>query len=261
MVALQQYMTGRAKPINGMLAPQLQEVPCKNAQGAGHYNKRAVKDCLYFFAGARAIRSQGNDLVAVGKDRSEIWMGRVLMVNASPSTMVTWADVACRKAHRERDKCGLSLFSSVEKNSGGQFPVAGIVIEKDRDAGGSTDGHVSVFFKDGVTVWTDRSIRLAEMPKTGTHLPGRQLTFAELEDAVADLQSEAPAGLRVQNYSRIAGVSAECFQKARQPVPPVWNGKHPTSEWLNVTRQAYLDALDNPQNGYVMFDLIAAGDC
>lgn len=261
MVASQQYMAGRAGTIIGTLAPQLQRSPCKDVQGTGHYDKRSVRDCLYFFPGARPITTQGNDLVAVGEDRAEIWIGRVLMLNAPPATMATWAGVACRRANREPDKCGLALLKTVETNSAGQFPIAGIVIERDRDLDGSTDGHVSVFFKDGVTVWTDQSIALSTAPRTGAHLPGRQLTFAELEAAIADLQSESPAGLKVQNYSRITGVSAECFQDTKAPMPPVWNGKSATSEWLNVTRQVYLDAFDNPQNGYVMFDLIAAGIC
>lgn len=150
-------------------------------------------------------------------------MGRVVMLNAPAATVATWADVACRRANRERRECGLALLKAVETDSGAQFPIAGIVIEKDKDAGGSTLGHASVFFKDGVTVWTDQSIKLAQMPRTGEHLPGRQLTFVELDDAIADLQSEFPAGLQVQSSSRITGVSARCFQDVKMPTPPVWN--------------------------------------
>jgi hypothetical protein len=175
--------------------------------------------------------------------------------------MKTWSEIACQRANRPRDECLSRLRAAVSNNSAGQFPVAGIVIERDKDAGGSTDGHISTFFKDGVTVWTAQSIRLAETPPTGVHLPGRQLSYAELQDAIADLSSDAPAGLQVQKYSRIAGVSAECFQKAKKSMPPVWEGSHATAEWLNVTRRAYLDALDNPQGGYVMFDLLAVGTC
>jgi hypothetical protein len=84
---------------------------------------------------------------------------------------------------------------------------------------------------------------------------------AELESAVKDLLGDEPAGLLVQNYSRIIGVSAKCFQETHGPNPSVWDGERPTREWLNVTRKTYLDAIDHPEHGYAMFDLVAAGSC
>jgi hypothetical protein len=112
-----------------------------------------------------------------------------------------------------------------------------------------------------LTVWTTQSITFAQTSDTGVHLPGRQLTVAELESAVKDLLGDEPAGLLVQNYSRIIGVSAKCFQETHGPNPSVWDGERPTREWLNVTRKTYLDAIDHPEHGYAMFDLVAAGSC
>jgi hypothetical protein len=264
MSARERYMERRLekeKDAFGRLSLQLWQGSCRNVKGEGHYAGRILQDCLYFVPQARPIVFKNGSPSAVPPSQAQIWMGRVVMLNASPELLLRWATIACNKAGKAPTSCIPSIAKTVSKNSAAQFPVAGIVIEADKDAGGKTDGHIAAFFKDGVTVWTSRSKKFAAEPKTGENLPGRQLTFAEIEDALADLRGDSPEGIVARKYSRITGISAQCYQQAKSPDPPVWLGSAATPEWLSVVRLAYLDALDRPDNGYVMFDLLAAGTC
>jgi hypothetical protein len=259
-VTKQRYMAGGASTEYGNLAKLLQTKPCRSIAKYADYDNLPVEDCLYFFKSARPLVDGGARAVPAGK--AETWMGRVIMLNASAATLTKWAEIACARAKRERVSCGTQIAAAVADKSGAQFPIAGIVIEKDKAIGGSADGHVSVFFKDGVTVHTDLSRKLAAAPEpTGKSLPGRQLSHDELETVLPDLTSPSPAGLTVQQYARIIATSAECYQRHRKPQPPVWVDGKQTAGWLRETKKAYLEAIKSPENGYVMFDLFADGKC
>jgi hypothetical protein len=83
MVATQRYMEGasRGAPF-GKLAEQLWRGSCRDTDGTGAYAGMKLADCLYFLPGKRRIQYKDNKAVAVPNDQSEIWMGRVLMLNA-----------------------------------------------------------------------------------------------------------------------------------------------------------------------------------
>jgi len=267
MVATQRYIEGASngEPF-GKLAAQLWPGSCKNIDGTGPYAGMKLADCLYFLSGKRRIQYIGDEAEAVPENQSEIWMGRVVMLNADARTLQTWAEVACDRAKRQRGECVAELVTAVTKNSGGQFPVRGIVIEADKALNGKTEGDVSVFFKDGVTVRTAFSAKLAETPtKSGISFPGRQMTHKEILEAIDDLQIPSPDGLEVRKYARIIGIDGRCYQEHGHPPGNVWEGDGREGRylprWLDVTRDTYDAALKNPANGYIMFDLYASKTC
>lgn len=72
----------------------------------------------------------------------------VLMLNPGPRRLTQWLEEACGELAENFDACVKGAFNQILYQSGGQFPVAGIVIE-DMDGNGRGNAYA---FRNGVTV-------------------------------------------------------------------------------------------------------------
>lgn len=240
---------------------------CTTFEGRGAYAGHKIQDCIYSTDGRRRIVERGKKLEAVPESEKATWKGRVWLLNASAETLARWTEDACDAADKEIKNCALDICDYVKGQSAGEFPVKGVVIEPDRSVQASktaTAGDVNVVFRDGVTVVTAKSKELAASPEvTGRSHPGRELTDSELENI---LEEEYTALREIKSFARIGGVSAECYQRMmekdakagkREAGDPVYDGKKPTIRWLEVSRESYLAALSEPDEGYEMFQILA----
>ncbi|WP_297450962.1 cellulase [uncultured Alistipes sp.] len=158
---------------------------------------------------------------------------KVLLLDPSPRKLALWILTACWEAkgsieYRYTEK----MRKTVLYQSGGQFPVAGIVYEAMYKAG----DYVPYLFRDGVTVW----------PADSTLQPGRgHLDEERLEGYLrmrgSDLRS------RTGRFARIIGTTpgqyVACGGKEE-----VGTDSHPTQRWLDVVRELYKKAWKSDRN-------------
>ena len=123
----------------------------------------------------------------------------VYLMNPSEANIAARIGYACAatglKTHRA---CGADLAKLILGQNGGQFPVAGFVIERKRDAGGTGDDPVYLEFRDGVTVVTADRLNF---------------TDTQLTEAAMDHAARAPL-LRAQRYARIANADRAAYYRA-----------------------------------------------
>lgn len=75
-------------------------------------------------------------------------MAEILMLNAGPRRISLWLQEACASFAKDLSSCMEKAFRQILEQSGGQFPVAGVVIE---DMDGNNRGNAYAF-RNGVTV-------------------------------------------------------------------------------------------------------------
>lgn len=154
--------------------------------------------------------------------------GMVVMLNPDAERLSAWVVNACKSIRPEYpvDACSDFLLKQIFRQSGGQFPVAGVVYEDIYPEKGVYEAY---FFKDGVTVVTDiikhrdeNSIPLEVMETALSRTPLRTAS----EDA----------------YARIIGVTRKQFKK--------FNPKASVEglSWLSTVREEYKKAWRSDHN-------------
>lgn len=153
----------------------------------------------------------------------------VIMLNASAEQIARWIVSAVIEARGRYDPAdGKMVFKHILEQSGGQFPVAGVVYEDIIPA----DGVYEIYcFRDGVTVKIDG------VPHRGTKPMTPAQTAASINGPVT----------RVFNYGRIASTSPEMWIAAGGS-PDVMNAAEPTKAWMMEIRAAYQAAWKSDQN-------------
>lgn len=188
----------------------------------------AVPDSAYAgFPVQRCLYEQGG-LVAV-----------VYVLNAEARDVARWVANACLSAGRGDDAaCAAALVRRIRISNGFIFPVAGDVLERARDAGPGCasrygDAIVHVYFRDGVTIETERGYTCE--------------TYAISE---ADAEAEAfKSPAETFNVGRIAALSrADYARLAGVPRPD-------DAAWRAIVRDSYLNALRTGR--YTLLDLAA----
>jgi len=157
----------------------------------------------------------------------------VVLLDPPPEMVSKWVVSACKETSGvvDLERCR-KLIKHVISQSGGQFPVAGVVYEVMEG-----DGYMKAYcFRDGVTV----RVEGVEHRTTAT------LTEAELDAAL-----HAPV-TRVYTYARIASTSPNDYRAAGGMVD-VGDNTDRKPAWLIVVREATVRAWRTGQN-----DLMAA---
>ncbi|MDZ7629400.1 MAG: hypothetical protein U5J99_13450 [Parvularculaceae bacterium] len=163
----------------------------------------------------------------------------VYVLDAEAADIARWIANACLSIGRgEEAACAGALVRRMRASNGFIFPVAGDVLEKARDAGPGCaarygDAIVHVYFRDGVTIETDRGFTCE--------------TYAVTE---ADAEAEAfKAPAQTFNVGRIAALSrADYARLAGVPRPD-------DAAWRAIVRDSYLNALRTGR--YTLLDLVA----
>jgi len=141
------------------------------------YEGRNVRRCIY------SLTSGGKTLRAL-----------VYLLNPSVDNLKARIGYACNAVGLgDRPGCGRYLASFIMNQNGAQFPVAGLVIERKRDAGGRGDDPVYLEFRDGVTVlskdrvnFTDRSLSIEAMEHAARAPLVNTKTYARVANATRD---------------------------------------------------------------------------
>jgi hypothetical protein len=141
------------------------------------YEGRNVRRCIY------SVTSGGKTLRAL-----------VYLMNPSVGNLTARIGYACNAVGLgDRPGCGRYLASFIVNQNGAQFPVAGLVIERKRDAGGRGDEPVYLEFRDGVTVlsndrinFTDRSLSIEAMEHAARAPLVDSKTYARVANATRD---------------------------------------------------------------------------
>jgi hypothetical protein len=153
---------------------------------------------------------------------------RVIMLNPSPEQVARWvvtavADTTGTISPPDDDR----LYNHIICQSGGQFPIAGIVYE-DMDGSGV---HKIYCFRNGVTV------QIAGVPHAGGDVPTPEQLDLSLTGTVT----------RVRRYARIQSTSPSEYL-ANGGTVDVGTDTTPTLAWPEVIRQTYQAAWGNDRN-------------
>ncbi len=153
----------------------------------------------------------------------------VVLLNPTAERIARWIVSAVTEVKGTYDmEEGRRVFQHILGQSGGQFPVAGVVYEDIIPA----DGRNEVYcFRDGVTVEVEGV----------EHRTTRPLTPAEIEASMSGKIR------RVFNYARIQGTAPKQFIAAGGPAEILKDGK-PTQKWLDEVRAAYQEAWTSDRN-------------
>lgn len=163
----------------------------------------------------------------------------VYVLNASARDIARFVANSCGSVGRADDAaCATRLVRHMRASNGFIFPVAGDVLEPAASAGpGCAARHgdkiVHVFFRDGVTIETERD-----------------MTCETYAISTADAEAEAfKAPRQVFNVGRIAALHRSDYARlAGVPRPS-------DDEWRAIVRDSYLNALRTGR--YSLFDLVA----
>lgn len=165
------------------------------------------------------------------KKTSKVKSGLVVMLNPSAIKLSEWIISACRNVRptQKLPTCTKQLFERILVQSGGQFPVAGIVYEDIIPADGINEAYG---FRDGVTTI------LTGVKHRGTE----PLSAQELEGAI----TAEPLQTASDNaFARIAGVTRSEFRKAN-PAASIAG-----LSWLATVRTEYQKAWNSSRNSLV----------
>lgn len=167
----------------------------------------------------------------------------VIMLNPSAEQVAQWIFSACRSIGKDTARCRNGLFYGVKnasgddydllgvlRASGGQFAVAGVVLEDQMPR----DGFYETYpFRNGVTV------ELAGVPYRAT----RQLTDVEI---AASLAPET-AITAVKTYARIISTTPAQY-RANGGTADVGTNQSRTETWPATVGALYRAAWDSPNN-------------
>ena len=147
----------------------------------------------------------------------------VVLLDADDARLHRWIASAClRSAPSAIETCATRLAFHTNLQSGGQFPVAGIVME-DMDRNGVPSPYP---FRDGVTVALDA------LPKVREGDPTAAQTAAALTDPPS----------RAKSFARIASTTRD------QYLAVVPDARVKGLDWLTAVRQAYQKAWTSDEN-------------
>jgi hypothetical protein len=163
----------------------------------------------------------------------------VYVLNAPAHEIARWVAGACEAVRRADDgACATRLVRHMRSSNSFIFPVAGDVLEPASSAGPGCaarhgDATVHVFFRDGVTIETERdytcetyAISTADAEAEAFKQPATVFNVARI------------AALHRNDYARLTGV--------RRPSD---------DEWRAIVRDSYLEALRTGR--YSLLDLVA----
>lgn len=154
----------------------------------------------------------------------------VVLLDPSAEQIARWIVSALVEVRGSYDAdAGRKIFQHILAQSGGQFPVRGIVYEDILPA----DGKNEIFcFRDGVTV------AIEGVPQRGT-------------EPLTDVQRKASlegAATRVYRFARIQSTSPEMWIAAGGPKDVLGPDGKPTPVWLDEVRRAYQAAWMSDRN-------------
>ena len=177
------------------------------------YENRNVRRCIY------SVTSNGKTLRAL-----------VYLLNPSIENLKSRIGYACNAVGLgDRPGCGRYLASLIVKQNGGQFPVAGLVIERKSDAGGKGDDPVYLEFRDGVTVLSEDRLNFSERP---------------LSIEVMERAARAPL-VRSMRHARVTNATRADYRRAggtEAVGKDIDNDK--SNQWPAVNRENELRAQD-----------------
>lgn len=151
----------------------------------------------------------------------------VILLDADEAQLARWIVDACVEVKgAATDACIGEVVNAIHTASGGQFPVAGVVLE-DMDADASFNNFC---FRNGVTVSVNAFSRGVE----------RQLTEAEINGCIDGQPTDA------RTYARIISTTRED-----------WSALHPDAEttgllWLEVSKAAWQAAWGHDRNELIV---------
>lgn len=123
----------------------------------------------------------------------------VYLLNPSMANLIDRIAYACDAIGLTREEsCGRRLAEWIVESNGGQFPVAGFVVEKKDDAGGRGPDPVYLEFRDGTTIMSTDRLNFTD----------NQLDTGAMEHAARAPISET------RKYARIANASREDYRLA-----------------------------------------------
>lgn len=159
--------------------------------------------------------------------------GKVYLYNPTPERLAKWIMNACWKVKKSLDyRYTERMRKQVLYQSGGQFPVSGVVYEAMYRAG----DYYPYLFKDGVTVWLADSTYFA----ADKHPTETQLDFY-LTMTKNDLKPHTG------KYARIISTTPQQYVAAGGK-EPVLDGDVVTQHWLDVVRTMYKRAMKSDRN-------------
>lgn len=146
------------------------------------YEGRPVRRCNYSFTSA-------------GKTLSAL----VYLLDPTEANIAARIGNACAAIGlAQHAGCGTGLAQLIINQNGGQYPVAGFVIERKSDAGEDSSDPVYLEFRDGVTVVTSDKLNF---------------TTTQLDNAAMEHAARAPL-LRAKRYARIANADRAAYYRA-----------------------------------------------
>jgi hypothetical protein len=178
------------------------------------YEGRSVQRCAY------SVTSNQKTLSAI-----------VYLLNPSMSNLVDRIGYACDAiAAGNKLRCGRELARMILRENGGQFPIAGFVIERKQDAGGAGPDPVYLEFRDGTTVVTADKLNFTD----------QQLTVDAMEHAAT------ATVIATRVYARVANGTRDDYHRAGGSESV---GTDPTTDrqnkWPTVIRRNELQAQDS----------------
>lgn len=181
---------------------------------------------------------------ATGKDTQTgvAKKGMVYMMNPTSEKLATWIATAVWKAKSSIDTDAMAtVLKHIQGQSGGQFPVCGVVYE-DMDA----SGYYPYLFKDGVTVYAaDRSKWATEDPE---HPGNYSCTDDQLNYNVKVTNNDLNS--YTGKYARICGTVREEYTANGGTVDVGTSDSQETRnlKWLDVVRDLYKKAWNSDEN-------------
>lgn len=154
----------------------------------------------------------------------------VVLLDPSAEQIARWIVSAVTEVKGSYDEAlARKAFDNIIAQSGGQFPVAGVVYEDIIPADGV---HEVYCFRDGVTVAVDG------IAHRETHV----LSPAEVEASIHGKVT------RIFTYARIASTTPQWFIAAGGDPKVLDDAGKPTAAWPLAIRKAYQDAWGNDRN-------------
>jgi hypothetical protein len=157
----------------------------------------------------------------------------VILLNPPSEMIARWIVSALIEVKGSYDAAdGRKVFAHILSQSGGQFPVAGVVYEDIIPADGV---HEIYCFRDGVTV------EVEGVPHRGTAPMTPEQLAASIDGKVR----------RVFTYARIASTSPKMWIDAGGSKDVLKDGK-PSEKWMSEIRRAYQAAWNSDRNALVV---------
>jgi hypothetical protein len=157
----------------------------------------------------------------------------VILLDPTAEQIARWIVQAVSEVKGTYDaQDGRKLFRHILGQSGGQFPVAGVVYEDILPPDGKNENYC---FRDGVTV------EIETVPHRGTEPMTPQQVAASIDGRIK----------RVFTYARIASTSPRMWIDAGGSPNVLRDGK-PTDRWPSAIRAAYQAAWTSDRNALIV---------